>query len=307
MSTQSARSLLMVRPVTFGFDSETAVSNAFQHESPLSNEKIRARALKEFDTSVEKLREHGIDVTVFEDPENQEKPDAVFPNNWLSTWQNGHIFLYPMATESRRRERSEVALSLLRDKFKTTEVIDLSAFEAEGKYLESTGVIIFDHVAKIAYGSLSIRCDEELFREHMTALGYEPVVFHSYDKAGMPIYHTNVLMGVQTETAVVCLEAITDEEEKKLVINKLQASGHTIVDISQAQMQSFCGNVLEIQNEKDERFLVLSQTAYDAFTVEQREALSRDKTLLPISIPTIETIGGGSARCMLAEIYLPRL
>lgn len=306
MSTQSARSLLMVRPVTFGFDSETAVSNAFQHEPSLSSDEVRVRALKEFDTSVEKLRSHGIDVTVFEDPENQEKPDAVFPNNWLSTWQDGHIFLYPMATESRRRERSEVALSLLRDKFKTTEIIDISAFEAEGAYLESTGVIIFDHAAKIAYGSLSIRCDESLFTEHVKTLGYEPVVFHSYDKAGMPIYHTNVLMGVQTETAVICLEAITDNKEKLLVVNKLQATGHAIVDITQAQMQSFCGNVLEVQNQEGERFLVLSKTAHDAFTNEQREVLAKDKTLLPISIPTIETIGGGSARCMLAEIYLPK-
>jgi hypothetical protein len=296
----------MVRPVTFGFDSETALSNTFQHELSLSSKEIREAALSEFDTSVIKLRKHGIEVVVFEDPENQEKHDAVFPNNWLTTWQNGHIFLYPMATEGRRRERSEVALDLLRETFKTTEVIDISAFEVEGKYLESTGVIIFDHVNKLAYGSLSIRCDETLFKEHVTALGYTPVVFHSYDKAGVPIYHTNVLMGVQTETAVICLDAITDEAEKEFVIKNLEVTGHTIIAISHEQMQSFCGNVLEVQNKNQERLLVLSQTAYDAFSPEQRELLGRDKTLVPISIPTIETIGGGSARCMLAEIFLPK-
>jgi hypothetical protein len=306
MSKQSTQSLLMVRPTTFAFDSETAISNAFQHESPLSDNELRVKALQEFDESVEKLRTHGIDVTVFEDPENQDKPDAVFPNNWLSTWQDGHIFLYPMATESRRRERSEVALKLLRDKFKTTELIDLSAFENEGKYLESTGVIIFDHTNKLAYGSLSIRCDEALFTEHVKALGYTPIVFHSYDPTGMPIYHTNVLMGVQTETAVICLDAITDEQEKEMVVKNLEGTGHSIIAITYSQMQSFCGNVLEVQNNKSERFLILSQTAYNAFSQEQRDTLSKDKQLLPITIPTIETIGGGSARCMLAEIYLPK-
>ncbi len=306
MSMQSAQHLLMVRPTTFGFDDETALSNTFQQKSPLSKEEIRNRALAEFTNATEKLRSHSIDVTIFEDSEEAEKPNAVFPNNWLSTWPNGHIYLYPMATESRRTERSGAALSLLDDEFLVQNVVDFSSTEIQGKYLESTGVIIFDHEAKLAYGCMSLRCDKDLFNEHVKGLGYTPVPFHAFDASGMPIYHTNVLMGVQSTTAVVCLEAIPDGEEQDIIIQHLKNTGHTIIPITHSQMTSFCGNVLEVQNIKGERFLLLSQTAYDAFTPEQRDQLSKDKTLLPLAIPTIETIGGGSVRCMLAEIFLPK-
>jgi hypothetical protein len=303
---QSAPSLLMVRPTTFGFDKETVSSNAFQHELAISRNTIRERAVAEFDAAVTTLRKYGIHVTIFEDFEAAEKPDAVFPNNWLSMWPDGHIYLYPMAAKSRRKERSNAAVELLKEQFIVNSLTDLSDSEKFGRYLESTGVMIFDHVARVVYGCLSARCDEELFIKHAGELGYSPIVFHAFDTHHVPIYHTNVLMGLQSTTAVVCLEAITDTSECGKLVESLEKTGHEVIAITQAQMQAFCGNVLEIQNDKRELFLALSQTAYDAFTPKQREQLSIDKTLLPLSIPTIETVGGGSVRCMLAEVFLPK-
>jgi len=295
----------MVRPTSFGFDSQTAESNAFQHILALSEEEIIAKADPEFLQAVAKLQAHNIDVTVFEDSTTPPKPNAVFPNNWLSMWSDGRVYLYPMATESRRIERSEKALKQLKDIYQVNEVIDISNVENEGIYLESTGVMIFDHVAKIVYGCVSVRCDEGLFKQHAVELGYTPFLFHAVDENDVPIYHTNVLMGVQTSTAVVCFDAIKDTAECNKLERLLRETGHEVVAISHAQMNSFCGNVLELQNKNNEKFLALSQTAYDNFTEEQRTVLSRDKILLPLAIPTIETIGGGSVRCMLAEIFLP--
>ena len=308
MSTiQSASALLMVRPATFGYDEETAASNTFQHKPSISKDEVRQRASDEFQSAVDTLRAHGVAVSVFEDKETLPKPDAVFPNNWLSMWQNGSTYLYPMATESRRIERSDAALELLREQYRINEVIDLTSSELSGTYLESTGVMVFDHEAKIAYGCLSVRCDEELFEEHALSLGYTPITFTALDSKAVPIYHTNVLMGVQSTTAVLCLEALPHEDERDEVMGHLKRTGHDVIKISREQMNSFCGNVLEVQNKEGDLFLALSQTAYDAFTPEQRERLSRDKTLLPLAIPTIETIGGGSVRCMLAENFLPSL
>ncbi|HSD56078.1 MAG TPA: arginine deiminase-related protein [Candidatus Saccharimonadales bacterium] len=302
---QSARAVLMVRPTTFGFDDQTAQTNTFQHHIGLAHSEVLTRANAEFDNAVNTLRELDIAITVFEDGDVRPKPNAVFPNNWLSTWPNGHIFLYPMATESRRVERSFEALELLSRQFKISEVTDLSGPEKENLFLESTGVIIFDHVNKIAYACISPRCDERLFKDHVKELGYEPVAFKAYGSDGVPIYHTNVMMGVQTQTAVICLDAITDEVERNMVRQKLEATGHNTVVITQNQMEQFCGNVLELQNSAGERYLVMSQSAFDGFRPGQRQALSVDKTLIPLAIPTIETIGGGSVRCMLAEVYLP--
>lgn len=295
----------MVRPSTFGFDDQTAQTNTFQHHTGLAHSEVLARANAEFDNAVETLNKIDIAVTVFEDSDTRPKPNAVFPNNWLSTWPDGHIFLYPMATESRRIERSFEALELLSRQFKISEVTDLSEPERRDLFLESTGVIVFDHVNKIAYACISPRCDEQLFRDHVTDLGYEPVAFHAYGTDGVAIYHTNVMMGVQSETAVLCAEAITDEQERHMVLKKLEDSGHKPVIITQEQLRKFCGNVLELHNEAGDRYLVMSQSAFDALTPTQREALSQDKTLIPLAIPTIEAIGGGSMRCMLAEVFLP--
>jgi hypothetical protein len=302
---QSARAVLMVRPTSFGFDDQTAQTNTFQHHVGLAHSEVLTRVNAEFDNAVNTLRELDLVVTVFEDSDSRPKPNAVFPNNWLSTWPDGHIFLYPMATESRRIERSFEALELLSRQFRISEVTDLSGPEKEDLFLESTGVIIFDHVNKIAYACISPRCDEQLFKDHATELGYEPVAFKAYDKDGIAMYHTNVMMGIQSQTAVICLEAIIDETERSLVLQKLEETGHQVTIITQDQVERFCGNVLELHNETGERYLAMSKSAFDGFTSEQRTALSEDKALVPLAIPTIEAIGGGSMRCMLAEIYLP--
>jgi len=296
----------MVQPVSFGFDSQTAQTNTFQNKLNLTAGEITRRALAEFDSFVERLRQHDIEVVVFRDEPLPPKPNAVFPNNWLSTWLDGRLFLYPMATQSRRIERSEKLLHDLNESFDIEEIIDYSEQEMSDNFLESTGVMIFDHVHKIVYGCLSPRCDERLFQDHAIELGYRPICFEAYAN-GAAIYHTNVLMGVQSTTAVICLEAITDPAQRKMVKNSLEKTGHEIVAITLDQMSHFCGNVLEVRNKQGDKFLILSQTAYDAFTEEQRQILGRDKILLPMAIPTIEAIGGGSARCMIAEIFLPVL
>lgn len=304
-SHNSASAVFMVRPTSFGFDEQTAESNAFQQRLGASVADITHRALAEFDTLVATLRGRGIEVVVFEDDAKPAKPNAVFPNNWLSTWPDGRLYLYPMATESRRIERSPAAIELLAQHFEVCEVIDISGAEQRGTYLESTGAIVFDHPNKLAYGCLSVRCDEELFTSHVKSLGYTPIAFRAHDAAGMPIYHTNVLMGVQTNTAVICAEAITDVAERQRILASLAQTGRQVVEISLNQMAQFCGNVLEVAGKRGERFLALSRSAYDAFTPEQRTVLANCKTLLPVALPTIEAVGGGSARCMLAEIFLP--
>jgi len=296
----------MVRPTSFGFNEQTALTNTFQNYTDLSSDEVHARANQEFTDMVAKLRENDVRVTVFEDSDPQPKPDAVFPNNWFSTWGDGHVYFYPMATESRRVERSYAAVQALAQEFNITETTDISLSEKYGIALESTGVMIFDHANKIVYGCISPRCDASLFMSHALELGYKPILFHAYGHDGTAVYHTNVLMGIQSTTAVICAEAIADEAEREFVIGMLKNTGHQVIEISQNQMTAFCGNVLELQNENGELFLAMSQTAYDNFTDEQRAMLSTDKTLLPFSVPTIETIGGGSVRCMLGENFLPK-
>lgn len=305
-STQSTSAVLMVRPTSFGFNEQTALTNTFQHHTDLKVNEIHQRANQEFTNMVTELRNSGIYVTVFEDPDTRRKPDAVFPNNWFSAWNDGRVYLYPMATESRRIERSQLALDTLSKDFKITRVTDLSAPETYNIALESTGVMIFDHINKIVYGCISPRCDKGLFINHAKSLGYRPITFHAYGKDGMAVYHTNVLMGIQSKTAVICTEAITNETERRQIVSTLRLTDHEVIDITQAQMAAFCGNVLELQNTDGKRFIVMSQTAYDAFTPEQRTILSKDKSILAFSIPTIETIGGGSVRCMLGENFLPK-
>lgn len=293
----------MVEPVSFGFDDQTAQTNTFQNKLNIETSEITRKALEEFNGFVGRLRQNDIEVVVFRDEPTPPKPNAVFPNNWLSMWPDGRLFLYPMATQSRRVERSQKLIGDLKEYFNITDIVDFSSEEDDDRYLESTGVMVFDHINKLAYGCLSPRCDDGLFQKHATELGYVPISFEAY-ASGTAIYHTNVLMGVQTTTAAVCLEAIVDVAQREMVKANLEKTGHQIVDITLAQMNSFCGNVLEVCNKHGDKFLILSQTAYDAFSEEQRRILGQDKTLLPMAIPTIETIGGGSARCMIAEIFL---
>lgn len=302
-SRQSAQSVLMVSPASFGFDSQTAVSNKFQVMLSADPSDVTSRAMREFRTAVTTLRRAGINVIVHDGNPNDDKPNAVFPNNWISMWPNGRVYTYPMATASRRIERDRNVLDQLADKFAIKQTIDLSGSESDERYLESTGVIIFDHLNKVAYGCISQRCDQGLFVSHVESLGYRPIAFHAYDQNGAPIYHTNVMMGIQSTTAVICSEAIADDAERQLVLESLRQN-HTVIEISLTQMNSFCGNVLELQNRYGDKFLAMSRSAYQGFTGEQRRQLAADKKLLPIDIPTIEAVGGGSVRCMLAEIFL---
>lgn len=305
-SKQSARSVLMISPTTFGYDYQTAESNAFMVEVPVEPDLITHQASDEFEVAVEKLRAADVDVIVHQGDPDEYRPSAVFPNNWLSTWPDGRVFTYPMATASRRVERDSRVLDQLTETHIITEIVDISESEVNGQHLESTGAIVFDHQAKVAYGCISERCDVDLFTSHVESLGYRPVAFHAYDPSGVPIYHTNVMLAIQSTTAVICSEAIPDPAERQQVLDLLRAD-HTVIDIGFDQLNSFCGNVLEIENRHGDKLLVMSQTAYQAFDEPQRQQLAQDKKILPISIPTIEVSGGGSIRCMLAEIFLPTL
>ncbi len=304
--TQASSAVLMVEPTTFGFDEETATTNSFQHHSDATPEAIRTVALTEFHTAVQTLRHHGVDVLVFSDPDPTPKPDAVFPNNWFTTWPDGTVYTYPMATPTRRTERSPAAIDLLRQHFQVSQVVDLTASERQGHFLEGTGAIVFDHPEQVAYACLSPRCDAALFQQHARTLGYRQVAFHAFGPDGLPVYHTNVIMGIQSKTAVLYSEGITDIAERNQALESLRGSGRQVIEITTAQMLAFCGNLLEVRNRAGESYVVLSRTAYDAFTPEQRALLATSGILLPIAIPTIEQIGGGSMRCMLAEIFLSR-
>ncbi len=297
-----ANTVLLVRPASFGFNAETAVSNHYQQQ--LAGSGVTAQVLAEFDAAVATLRGRGVRVEVFEDAPEPAKPDAVFPNNWFSTHADGQLLLYPMCAPNRRTERRPELLAKLACEFAVREVVDLSGTEADGRFLEGTGSIIFDHAHRVAYAGLSPRTDAALFAQVARRLGYRPVAFRAVDARGQEIYHTNVMMCVGPGFAVICLESIADAAERAAVVESLTTTGHEIVAISQAQVGRFAGNMLAVEA-AGRVLLVMSQQAHDALLPEQRQALARYAELVPLAIPTIETVGGGSARCMLAEIFLP--
>ena len=305
---QTTDTVLMIEPIQFGFNAETAQNNYFQVNSQTAD--TQQKALKEFQEFVAQLRNKGIRVITAKDTLEPHTPDSIFPNNWVSLHQDGKVVLYPMFAENRRLERrNDIIENLKTQGFEVKEIIDLSASEKEGKYLEGTGSMIFDHDHKIAYGSVSLRLDEELFREFCAEFGFKPIVFHSYQTANgerLPIYHTNVMMCVADSFVVICLDCIDDEIEKLLVIETIKNSGKEIIEITEDQMQQFAGNMLQVQNAEGEKFLVMSQSAYKALTPEQILAIEKYCKIIYADLETIETNGGGSARCMLAEVFLPR-
>ncbi|WP_324671340.1 citrulline utilization hydrolase CtlX [Hymenobacter sp. GOD-10R] len=303
---QSASTVFLVRPVRFSFNAETAASNYFQQNlADLTPEAVQTKAFAEFDAAVDTLRSKGVQVLVFEDTPTPAKPDAVFPNNWLTLHPDGRVLLYPMCAVNRRAERRPDILQELGRQFVITEVVDLSLHEQAGRFLEGTGSILFDHVHRIAYACLSPRTDADLFAEVAATLGYRPVAFHANDEQGHAIYHTNVMLCIGARVAVVCLASITDPQERAAVVDSLTDTGHEIVDITQAQVAHFAGNMLTMRTATTE-LIVLSQQAFDALSPAQKQTLGGYGELVPLAIPTIETIGGGSARCMLAEVFLPR-
>jgi len=301
---QSTNSVLMIRPSRFYPNPETAADNAFQRDADRDSEALTLAARKEFDTAVQTLRAAGINVHVFEDTTKPEKPDAVFPNNWISTHHDGRIALFPMYSALRRRERREDIVEDLRKQYRVTEVIDYSAFEDEGCCLEGTGSLVFDHLNKIAYVSLSNRSNPKMIQRFAEDFGYEPVTFTSVDSNGQPIYHTNVMMCVGTAFAMVGLEMIPNKAERQQVRTRLEKTGKEIVELSTDQVANFAGNAIELHSKDGEKLLMLSTRADGTFTEDQRKRLSRHARVVPLQLPTIE-LGGGSARCMIATIHLP--
>lgn len=296
-------SLLMVRPTRFGYNAETAVNNAFQVAGDQSN--VQEKALQEFDHFVEALRDQHIDVVVVQDTEHPHTPDSIFPNNWISFHKNSTIVLYPMFAENRRLERKESVMETIRAKFNIDSTIDLTKNEAQDIFLEGTGSIILDRKQKIAYANISPRTDENLFKEFCEEMGYEPVIFEAKDEQGNDIYHTNVMMCVGDQYAVICLDCIP-ETQREGVRAALEHSGKTIVPITYNQMNHFAGNMLQVENTAGETFLVMSTQAYESLNPEQISTLEQFNPIIHVPLYTIEQNGGGSARCMMAEILLPK-
>lgn len=301
---QTTHHILMVRPAGFGYNVEAAQSNAFQHK-PEENSDITQVILDEFDGYVSALRDKGVEVHVFEDTPYPVKPDAIFPNNWITMHADGTITLFPMAVCNRRHEVRGDFVEKLESEFRVEKVVDLTHLEAQNRFLEGTGSIIYDHANKTAYACLSPRTDKHVFEELCASMSYKPVTFTSVDGNGKEIYHTNVMMHVGSKCAVVCFESILNQDERKLVESSLTDAGFDIVDITLEQVNQFAGNMLEVKSKSGEAITVMSQSALDALTEAQKGLLAKSTTLLPVQIPTIENIGGGSARCMMAEIFLP--
>ncbi len=305
---QTTDTVLMIEPVAFGYNAQTAENNYFQINS--QSEETQQKALAEFNGFVETLRSKGINVITVKDTAEPHTPDSIFPNNWVSFGADGKVMLYPMFAPNRRDERRPEILEQVKlAGFEIKSIEDLSGSEADEKYLEGTGSMIFDHEYKIAYGSVSLRLDEKLFRNFCEKIGYEPVVFHSFQTAGeqrLPIYHTNVMMCVADKFVVICLDCIDDESERKNVREKIEFTGKEIVAISEAQMQQFAGNMLQVHNSVGKTFLVMSQSAYKSLSQEQISQIEKYSEIIYSDLQTIESNGGGSARCMLAEVFLPR-
>lgn len=304
---QTTNTVLMIEPAAFGFNAETAQNNYFQVNS--ENAETQSKALAEFSAFVEKLRSKGIQVITVKDTLEPHTPDSIFPNNWISMHSDGRVVLYPMNAVNRRWERREDILQMLKKNFQVKEIVDLSAPENEGKFLEGTGSMIFDHDNKLAYGSVSLRLDEALFREFCEKFGFKPIIFHSFQTAGgkrLPIYHTNVMMCVADQFVVICLDCIDDENERRMVVDAIVNSGKEIVEIKEDQMHQFAGNMLQVSNNEEKKFLVMSQSAYQSLMPEQIQQIKKYSEIIYADLETIETNGGGSARCMLAEVFLPK-
>lgn len=308
---QLTNHILMIRPAQFRMNEQTAVNNYFQASAGLSPEEVVKKSQEEFDAYVSVLKEKGVQVTVVQDTEDPDTPDALFPNNWVSFHQDATVALYPMFAENRRLERREAVLEILEeDGFIIDQVMDYTAAEAEGVFLEGTGSLILDRVHKKAYCALSSRADEELFIEFCEDFEYTPVIFtanQTVEGSRLPIYHTNVMMCLAETFAVICLDSIDDKKERKAVVNHLRKDGKEIIAISEAQMHRFAGNMLQVLGSNQTPYLVMSSTAYKSLTPDQLSKIEQHCEIIHADLSTIETCGGGSARCMMAEVFLPRM
>lgn len=294
----------MIRPVDFKFNQQTAGNNKFQVASTESN--VQKLALEEFDGFVALLRKNEVDVTVVDDTLQPETPDSIFPNNWVSFHEDGSVYLYPMFSKNRRQERRSEILDDLKDKFKINHVTDISFYEQQVAFLEGTGSMVLDRVNKFAYACLSVRTDEEVLNNFCILSGYNPVSFQAVDGSNFPIYHTNVMMCIGDKFAVICMDSIPNAKEREKVALSLIDSGKEIIEISLEQMNRFAGNMLQVSNTKGESLLVMSEQAYLSLNAAQIAKLQQYSRIIYAPIYTIEKNGGGSARCMLAEIHLPK-
>ena len=307
MRQQTTAHILMVRPANFAFNEETAANNAFQsRDGKLTAAEMRERAMQEFDGFVAQLRKAGVDVIIGQDSASPVKPDAVFPNNWVTFHQEGFIVTYPMFAPTRRLERNDAILDTVFEQgYHSDRRLCFETNESKNRFLEGTGSIIFDHQHRLAYACLSPRTDAALLEELCQAIGYQKVVFSSVDGQGQDIYHTNVMMALGETFVVICLDSVRDQAERKMLEEKFKETGKEIVDISLAQMNSFVGNMLQVRNTEGQTILVMSSQAHRALTSAQIKQLEGHTQLLHAPIDTIETYGGGSARCMMAEVFLP--
>lgn len=308
---QTTNSILMIRPVAFRMNEQTAVNNYYQKVlDGLLPATVNAKAQQEFDTFVDKLRAQGVDVTVVDDTLNPDTPDSIFPNNWISFHENGDVALYPMFAENRREERREEILDMLEDKgFVINNIVDYTSAEEDGFFLEGTGSLLLDRGNRKAYCALSPRADEELFIEFCEDFDYAPVIFEAFQTVNGErklIYHTNVMMCLGETFAVICSDCIDDKKERKMVLDNLKENGKEIILITEAQVNNFAGNMLEVRGADDKRYLVMSTSAYQSLTPKQIAQLENHAEIVSSSLDTIEACGGGSARCMMAEIFLPK-
>lgn len=308
MSNQITDTILMVRPARFGYNEETAANNAFQtNDRSRSQSEIEQAAQAEFDGFAERLRAYGVRVIVAQDSPEPAKPDAVFPNNWVSFHHDGHIITYPMFSMLRRLERrEEVIAQVLNSGFKAGRRTHFETSEAENRFLEGTGSMILDHDHRLVYACLSQRTDEGLLNDYARLIGYQAVAFHSTDAQGQDVYHTNVMMALGETFAVICLDSVKDAAEKAMLESRLNATGKAIIDISLDQMNRFAGNMLQVKNTDGKPCLVMSEQAFRSLTAAQIANIETHTAILHAPLYTIEQYGGGSARCMLAEVFLPK-
>jgi len=308
---QTTNSILMIRPIAFRMNEQTAVNNYYQKVlDGLSVETVNAKAQEEFDAFVNKLRMVGVDVIVVEDTKTPDTPDSIFPNNWISFHENGDVALYPMFAENRRHERREDVLDILEDQgFVINNIMDYTSAEEDGYFLEGTGSILLDRQNDKAYCALSPRADEELFIEFCEDFEYTPVIFEAFQTVNGErklIYHTNVMMCLGETFAVICADCIDDKKERKMVLDSLRGDEKEVILITEDQVNNFAGNMLEVKGSDDRRYLVMSKSAHQSLTKKQIAQIEEHVTILSSSLDTIEACGGGSARCMMAEVFLPK-
>ncbi|MCB0686514.1 MAG: amidinotransferase [Saprospiraceae bacterium] len=306
MNLQCTDTIMMIRPVHFGFNPQTAANNSFQSDAvDLMPEEINMRAQSEFDRMVESLQEVGVNIHLVEDTPTPEKPDAIFPNNWITTHANGAIITYPMQSPLRRKERREDIIQGLMKKFKFDKRYSLEYYEDKDLFLEGTGSMILDRIHRKVYSCISKRTDPTILDKFCALTGYRRVVFNAIDSSGMPVYHTNVMMSIGSEFCLICLDAIDNSDERKYVEDQLKEGGRKIIEISVEQMNAFAGNILQLQGSFERQFIIMSSTAFASLTESQILEIQEFATIIHSSLDTIEFIGGGSARCMIAEIFVP--